>query len=180
MKKVLLILLIFGFGFWGCSENTSLTEPTKIETQSAFLKLKTGQVSLLKQSEVTKTIDGERGGIVRINLEDEEENYGARGWIYFGHGSFEGSQDITIKTDTEFAALDFHPEGISLEKPARLTVIFKGIEFDDDSPIDFQYIDEDDNLASVDYRRLIVYRELGWVIVIDAKLDHFSRYGFTK
>lgn len=179
MKKVLLILLIAGFGFWGCSENTSLTEPTKIETQSAFLKLKAGKVSLLKQSEVTKTIDGERGGIVRINLEDEED-FGAKGWLFFSKGSFEGSQDITIKTDTEFAALDFYPEGISLEKPARLTVIFKGIEFDDDEPIDFQYIDENDNLASVDYSRLIVYRELGWVIVVDAKLYHFSRYGFTK
>ena len=100
--------------------------------------------------------------------------------MYFGRNSFEGKKEITIKTDKEYAALDFYPEGIDLSKPARLTVLFKGIDLDDDNDIDFQYIDEIGNLAPVDYRKLIVYKELGWIIVVDARLSHFSRYGFTK
>ena len=87
---------------------------------------------------------------------------------------------ITIKTDKEYAALDFYPEGIDLNKHARLIVLFKGLNLEDTNNIDFQYIDENGNLALVDYRKLIVYKELGWVIVIDARLNHFSRYGFTR
>lgn len=179
MKKVLLILLILGFGFWGCSENTNLTEPAKIETQKTFLKVNAEKASLMKRSEVSKIINGKRGGIVSINLAAEDDDFGARGWLSFSRNSFEGRKRITIKTDNEYAALDFHPEGIELNKPARLTVIFKGLDLDEDG-VDFQYIDENGNLAPVDYRRLIVNKRLGWVIVMDAKLEHFSRYGFTR
>ncbi len=180
MKKVLLSLVFTTFMFWGCAENTSLTGPEKIESQNTFLKINAEKASLMKKSEVSKTIDGKRGGLIRINLAAEEDDFGARGWLYFGRKSFDGKKVITVKTDKEYAALDFYPEGIDLNKPARLTVLFKGLDLEENSDIDFQYIDENGNLAPVDYRKLIVYKKLGWVIVIDARLNHFSRYGFTK
>jgi hypothetical protein len=188
MKKVLLILLMVGFGFWGCSENTSLTEPTKIESQRSFLKVSNVQSSLLKESDVSKEIDGERGGIVFLNLQSEDEEYGAKGWIYFPRNSFEGVEVISATINDDVAAIDFEPGGLVFDKPARLTLKFSGLEFDDDDhddhesdgEIDFQFINENGDLETVDYRRLIINKRAGWAIVVNAEINHFSRYGFTK
>jgi len=180
MKKVLLILLITGFGFWGCSENSNLTEPTNVENQRTFLKVDNAQISLLKSSEVSKVIDGDRGGIVFINLASEDEEFGAMGWLYFPRNSFDGKERIVISTNSDVAALDFEPSGLQLDKPAVLTLKFSGLNINSADDIDFQYFDEDGNLETVEYRRLIVNADAGWAIVVGAKLNHFSRYGFTK
>ena len=192
MKKVLLFIFILGLGVWGCSDNTNLTGPEKIDSQKSFLKTTPNSSSLLMKTTASKTIDGDFGGIIPLRLESNNEEYGAKGWLYFPRESFDGTEVISVSIANNVAALDFSPSGIPLFKPARLTVKFNGVEFDDnqddesdddlenESKIDFRYIATDGSLAPVDYRKLIVNKKHGWVIVIDAKLDHFSRYGFTK
>jgi hypothetical protein len=143
---------------------------------------------LLKESDVSKEIDGERGGIVFLNLQSEDEEYGAKGWIYFPRNSFEGVEVISATINDDVAAIDFEPGGLVFDKPARLTLKFSGLEFDDDDhddhesdgEIDFQFINENGDLETVDYRRLIINKRAGWAIVVNAEINHFSRYGFTK
>jgi len=184
MKRFFLLLVLFSVGFWGCSESTNPIDPVKNETHKSFLKVSPNASMSLMKTEVSQDIDGARGGIVFIRLDSENDNgesqYGARGWLYFPRGSFEGTQTIGVAIAEDMAALDFSPSGLQFDKPARLTVKFSGVEIGADDDIDFMYIDENGNLAPVEYRRLIVNRWLGWVIVVGAKLDHFSRYGFTK
>lgn len=182
MKKVLFTLLIISLAFWGCSEDTNLTGPEKIDAQKSFLKVLPNSSNMLIKTTASKTIDGDFGGLIPLNLESVNEEYGAKGWLYFPRESFDGTETISVTIANDIAACDFGPSGIQLDSPARLTLKFNGVEFngDDDDEIDFQYIDSNGGLATVDYRKLIVNKNQGWVIVIDAKLDHFSRYGFTK
>lgn len=180
MKKVLFIVALVSFGIWGCSENTNLTGPQKSETQQSFLKVATNNSSILMKTSVSETIDGDIGGLIRINLESADEEFGAKGTLYFSEDSFEGIKVISISIAEGLAALDFGPPETNFDSPASLTLKFNGIDFgDDDGEVDFQYMDGGE-LFTVDYRKLIVNRKHGWVMVIDAKLDHFSRYGFTK
>jgi hypothetical protein len=180
MKRVLLLVLIVGFGFWGCSESTSLTEPTKVESQRTFLKVNDAQASLLKKTITSKEINGNRGGMIFINLASEDGEYGAKGWMYFPRNSFNGVEEISATINSGFAALDFAPSGLEFAKPARLTLKFSGLDLDRNDDVDFQFINENGDLETVDYRRLIVNKRAGWAIVVSAKIDHFSRYGFTK
>jgi hypothetical protein len=180
MKKVLLIVALFGFGIWGCSENANLTGPEKSETQQSFMKVATNNSTMLMKTSVSKVIDGDRGGIVWINLQSEDKEFGAFGALWFKRGSFDGKENISVSLADGIAALDFEPSGIPLDKAAILTATIKGLDLNDGDDIDFKYIDENGNLASVDYRRLIVNKRRGWVTVIGAKLEHFSRYGWTR
>ena len=182
MKKVLLFLSIFAFGIWGCSENTNLTGPEKIDSQQTILKTTSNSSAMLTKTTASKTINGDFGGLIPLNLESEDEETGAKGWLYLPRNSFDGEKTISVTVVDGLAALDFEPSGTSFELPAHLTVQFNGVEFDDDDTddIDFQFIASDGSLVPVEYRKLIVNKKYGWVIVIDAKLEHFSRYGFTK
>ena len=180
MKKVVLLVLFLGFSFWGCSENSSVTEPVSVQHQRTILKVDNSQMQLLKRTEVSKNINGESGGVVFINIASEDEEFGAMGWLYFPRNSFEGEKTISATMLDGLAALDFQPSGSVFDKPARLTLKFKGLNINSEDDIDFQYINENGNFETVDYRRLIVNARAGWVIVVGAKLNHFSRYGFTK
>lgn len=180
MKKVLLIVALFGFGIWGCSENSNLTGPEKNDSQQSFLKVATNNSTMLMKTTVSKEIDGDRGGIVWIRLESNDEELGALGALWFKRDSFDGKDDISVTMVDGLAALDFGPSGIALDKAAILTVTIKGLELNNDDDIDFQYFNENGELTPVEYRRLIVNKRRGSVTVIGAKLEHFSSYGFTK
>ncbi|MDA3859979.1 MAG: hypothetical protein PF445_02020 [Melioribacteraceae bacterium] len=182
MKKALLTIVLLSFGIWGCSENTSITAPEKSDSQQSFLKVTASSSSELMKKSVSETIDGEDGGMIKIRIGRKEIH--AKGWLDFPEDSFEGEEKISIRLAEDFAALDFEPSGIPLELPALLTLTFSGLELEGydeiEDEIEFQYIDEDGNLKSVDYETLIVKRDRGRVTVVRAELKHFSRYGFTK
>lgn len=182
MKKILLVISILGFGIWGCADNQSLISPEKIESQKGFLKVTTDNLSLEKRKSSSELIDGEIGGIVSVHL--EKRDIEATGWLYFGKESFEGKEKISVDLVNGLMALDFEPSGIPLLKPAILTVKFTGFEIDDEDEyegqLDFQYIDENGSLAPVEYDELIIDKRHESITVVNARLYHFSRYGFTK
>jgi len=188
MKKVLLTILLLGFGIWGCSENSNIVTPENNETEQSFLKVVNNNYSRLMKINTAETITGEDGGKVLIDFESPDGLFSAKGKIKFKKNSFVGPADISVALsfDSEgevIAALDFGPSSIELLKPALLTIKFKGIEFSEnetDDDYDFFYIDISGKLAPVEYKKIVINKKKNWVKIVKAELEHFSRYGFTK
>lgn len=190
MKKVLLIVLTLGIGFWGCSDNTSLTGPEKTDVQTSFLKVTDYNSSALmkKADPNTAVINAAKGGKVKISL--KSESVSAKGDLKFKKNNTFTINEAEVESELitvslagdGLAALDFEPDGLNLENPAILTVKFTGIDFDkDDKPddYDFLYIDGD-VLSPVPYQKIVIDKKGRWIKVVKAELTHFSRYGFTR
>ncbi len=194
MKKLLVLAIVATLSFWGCSENTSLTEPTNVQTQQSFLKVSDGQVSELSvdaksalgidgvssleksffPSEVSVDVEAEDGASIRFILAND-------GIYSLGNLGISGgalSEDATVgiaMVDGE-AALDFTPN-VEFSAPAQLTVGFIGVDVQRGDDVSFVYMDGD---QEVEVANSGIYVGNGWVVVVNAQLGHFSRFGFTK
>ena len=192
MKKLLILAVMAALSFWGCSESTSLTEPTDVQQQQSFLKVNTDNVSELSveakaalgvenvntlskswlPSSTTKEV-GDEGGNVRFLLADKGAY--SLGKIGVDGSSFPGETDLTISMlDDEIATLDI-TSSVQLVGAVELTVCFIGVDVEVGDDVDFVYLDGKDD---PDHSGIIVGN--GWVVVVKAQLDHLSRFGFTK
>ena len=193
MKKVLVLLVVASLSFWGCSENSSITEPNDVQSNQSFLKINNSDVSELSIEaksalgsdgvntlnksflpiEVIQTISAE-GGEIRFLLADNQVY--ATGKLEIAKKSFSVDTPVTIAMVSTEAALDFFPN-VDFKKSAELTVGFIGVDVKVGDDVDFVYMDGDEEV-SVKNKKIIVGN--GWVVVVKARLDHFSRFGFTK
>jgi len=192
MKKLLILAIVAALSFWGCSENSSLTQPTDVQQQQSFLKVNTDNVSELSveakaalgvenvntlskswlQSSTTKVI-GEEGGNVRFFLADNGAY--SLGKIGVDGNSFPGETDLTISMlDDEIATLDI-TSSLQLAGTVELTVCFIGVDVKASDIVNFVYLD-----GEVDPDNSGILVGNGWVVVVKAQLDHLSRFGFTK
>lgn len=185
MKIILTILLLITLFLVGCSDTP--VSPVKNENHSyQLIKLpKKSDLAIENSYSVTKSIDGEEGGIIRLN-----ESYvaadGHTVYIYvkltIRNNSFPGVVDITITADDEYAAVEFNPE-MTFNVPLELNLTFQGLDLDSlgltTGDYDFVYIDDEGNVEVIGYNAIHVNEEWGKLWVTQADIPHFSRYAFT-
>jgi hypothetical protein len=184
MKITLTTLLLFALFFLGCAD-TPLS-PVKSDNHSYQL------INLPKKSgmsvetifSVTKTLDGDAGGTIRL-----DESYVAEDGhtVYIDiklkvkKNSFAGVVDFTITADDEYASAIFSP-GMVFDKPVELDLKFEGLNLDSlnltTGDYDFAFIDDDGNIEIVAFNAIHVDESKGKIWVTKADLPHFSRYAF--
>ncbi len=193
MKKLLILAVVAALSFWGCSDSTSLTEPTSAQSNQSFLKITSNNVSELSveakaslEFEGVSTLEksyfpssvsaeiSEDGGVIRFILADN--GIYSIGKLSIEEDSFEDEVEVGVAMVDGEAALDFTPDA-EFSDAAELTVGFIGVDVQAGDVVNFVYMDGDDEVA-VDNSGIIVGN--GWVVVIKAQLGHFSRFGFTK
>ena len=186
MKITLTTLLLFAVFLLGCADTP--ISPVKNDNHSyQLIKLpKKAGMSVETTFSKTKTIDGKRGGKITI-----DESYVAQD----GHivniyaklkvkkNSFEGTVDITLTIDDEFAASSFTPAMV-FDKPVELSLNFEGIDLEElnltTGDFDFVFIDNNGNTEVIAYNAIHVDESRGKIWVTKAKLPHFSRYAFVN
>jgi len=185
MKITLTTLLLITLFLVGCSDTP--VSPVKNENHSyQLIKLpKKSALSVENSFSVTESIDGEEGGIVRL----DESYVAADGHTVYidvkltvKHNSYPGVVDITITADDDYAAVEFSP-AMTFDIPLELDLTFQGLDLESlnltSGDYNFVFIDEEGNIEIIGYNAIHVNEDLGKLWVTKADIPHFSRYAFT-
>ncbi len=195
MRALLYLLVLPVLLLVGCTD-TSIA-PIESDNQSyQLIKLppKAG-LSVENIFSITKTINGDKGGQIRIKERYKTED---------GHTvkidvklkvkkkSFPGDVDITMMVNVVNASVMFTPHMI-FNKRAELEVKFEGIDLEKLDRIDleklgrgptgeydFVFIDDDGSIETIDHNRIRADKNKGKIQVKKAHLYHFSRYAFIR
>ena len=190
MKTVILILLFFFFGLMGCdsSPDLSVNSTENNSTGSTtFEKIKLPSPSALwKDSLITmsQTIDGSVGGRLILDkyyISENGDSIKVKVDLIIPADAFQGTKTITITVDQTDAAVHFYP-AIVFDDTLRLFQSFEGLNLDGYSTgtIDFVYIRDDGTAELLKKNGTQIILPQGIMRVQNAKLIHFSRYGWVR
>jgi len=185
MKKIFVLITILGLLSFACSENNSIVNSIDNNTED---------ISLAKRVHVSpdgltfsKEIDGKKGGIIVINTTiDGSTPFKTRAILQIPRKAFKGKKTISLTFDPNNPAIEFGP-GMNqfgmdkFKKPFRFSVRFENQWFEDDNgELIFVYFNDNGSLEDVKSSKVGYTKNKNYIFVRNARLEHFSRYGFTK
>jgi hypothetical protein len=194
MKNILIIFFFIPVFFLGCDTTSDLSvDPADINsitqtTDSMDYEL----ISLPRKSALwmdsvftfSQLIDGSIGG--RMIFEDyyiseEGDTVAFKIDLKIPAGAFQGSETITITVDSDSAIVHFYPEMVFAET-LQLFQSFEGLHLENlqTGTIDFVFIRDDGSIELIKKNGTQVVIPQGIVRVQNAKLVHFSRYGWIR
>jgi hypothetical protein len=190
MKKLLVIASLIALVFFGCNTDNSIVEPEMSiskagKTEVNWIKLPAGfEESLKKDISTSRWVDGTQETLMEINT-----NYsgGVHGWVSvtanlrFQRNSFVGWKYISMSINDEFGTGTFSPAGAFLI-PAIYNITIQGVDLSGVNPanVNFVYLAPDGTYQSVVHDGIFVDLSVGKLQISNARLPHFSRYGFTN
>jgi hypothetical protein len=181
--------LIFFLGFIiGCGKESDLVAPvdSAVGNEPNWIALPSAEnQALQKEISTGKWIYGDKRSNLRIRT-----SYPActpfhfvsiNAHAEFQKNSFEGSTFITMSVSDRFGVTTFLPD-INFVKPVIYNLTIMGVDLSgiDLATVKFVYMAPDGEYFEAEYDHLKVDPRIGMLQVINAKLPHFSRYGFAN
>lgn len=178
MKNTILLLLLLGITFLGCSDkldNTIVSSPVQND------KL------LPPQLATSKLIDGEVGGELTLNttyINSAGSEINVAATLRILEGSYSGTINIEMFANPENASIQFFPE-ITFDREVRLHLVYQGIDLESlgyltTRHVDFVYFPDIGDVEIVVSTTSLVNISQNQISVQNAKLKHFSRYGWIR
>ena len=133
---------------------------------------------------VSKLINGLFGGVITLDkfyISKDDKLVTMLIKMVIPPLSFIGNKWITLTIDDSLAIMHCEP-GMNFSFPVIVGQTFTGLNLDTYNPddIDFGYIKNDRTYELVPNDGIIVLKPLGLLTVINAKITHFSRYGWVR
>jgi len=206
MKKIklLAITLVLSVGFFSCSDSLldqqssgNNTDNYSSEYSSQFKQENPEKRDFGYQNNkvVSKVINGRIGGIIQLSAIYKidipfykRKNFDLKtvtvsATLIIPPGAFDGTREITLIDDYKTTSIYCYP-GMSFNKSLHLNLIFTGLDltelgFTNDN-VKFGYIDENGTVETCINDGITLDQLKGAVEVINARIDHFSRYAFTR
>jgi len=194
MKTIAAILMVTLILLLGCdtTSDLSLNNPENDLSElskcvSLFEKIPLPNKSPLWQDSVftmSQIIDGSVGGrmiMEKYYISDLGDSVIIEADLRIPPGAFKGTKTITMTLDKYYAAFHFYPV-MTFADTLRLFQGFKGLNLENYSTgtIDFVFIADDGSIELIKKNGVLVVVPQGIVRVQNAKLLHFSRYGWIK
>jgi hypothetical protein len=187
MKKFATLMLMVFVMLVGCAPEANVTSPDEsaIKPQAQLIKLPALKSGLGIETELTKSkyINGYNGGTFAELFEFQcvTGNVLINSQLVFPAGAFSGGKIITQTFDTETASLEFGP-AMQFNIPVRYTLTVSGLDLTGINPatLDFVYVAQNGSITGVEYDSITMNVSTGTLKVTNAKLNHFSRYGFVN
>jgi hypothetical protein len=186
MKKLIstfAMLLLFAVG---CTDQTNITSPddSSTNTQKQLVKLPAPQgLSVETIYTESKNINGYTGGYFteQFSYQSAAGTVTITSKLVFPPNSFSGTKTITQAFNTETASLEFGPS-MNFNRAVKYTLTISGIDLSNinTNTLDFAYIAPDGSITGVVYDSINIDAATNSVIVTNARLNHFSRYGFIN
>ena len=184
MKKTILLFLLLGITFLGCNDNL---DNTSVSSLTGINKLNNPKLSADAHFFASKIIDGEIGGELVldrtfINAEGRLINVHAR--LRVLEGSYQGSINISMLANDEDVSIQLFPE-MKFYRSVRLDLIYTGVDlialgYTTSGDVDFAYLADNGDVELIENDLSRVTISQNKISVRNAKLYHFSRYGWIR
>lgn len=192
MRTYLYFFLLLSLFVVGCTKESGILSPVNsqnsveaISDEPNWIALQDAEnLSLKKEVSVSKMVYGNEETLLEINT-----GYagGSHGWISitanarFQRYSFTGSRYITMSINDQFGTATFSPSG-TFSKPVIYNLTIMGVDLSNVDPanVSFVYMAQDGNYYTPEYEAIYVDKQSGKLQIVNAKLPHFSRYGFVN
>lgn len=183
MKKVSLFFMAGAMVLSGCFTDSSVSPDFgKLSPDSRqWIQIENaGGLTLDKEVMVSQEVNGKTGGTIEYDL--RVANIIVTGLLTVPKNSFDGTMGITAVFDNKNTTQKFGPSPFEFDKSLVLTLEYTGVNLHgvDPSEVDFYYIGDDGQFYKADYTSITVDPESGTLKVVEAKLNHFSRWGWAK
>jgi hypothetical protein len=182
MKKILLLLTLLGLTFLGCSENFNDTIVSGANTTE------NPTLSKIEDEELytSQLIDGKKGGKIildetYINGEGRVINVFVK--LKIPRNAFEGTREIAMLPNPDDATIQFFPH-MTFNKVVKLKYVITGLDLRamgyTHGNHDFAFFSDDGDTQIIQSRKSHVNLNQNKIKVRNAKLHHFSRYGWIR
>jgi hypothetical protein len=188
MKKLtstIAMLLLLAFG---CTDQTNITSPEQsVQTQEPnWIALPQGTGLQVNQIfSVSKNIVHKDGGTMSLNASYQGGNYGTvtiTSTLFFPKACEPGKGQVyTMSHDDSYCVTTFGPP-TDFDKELTFNITYTGVNLTGINPstVKFAYIAADGSVQYAVNDGIIVNLATGKLGVINAKIPHFSRYGFVN
>lgn len=186
MNKNLLIFVLIGLFLYGCTNESDITSPEQsINLEPKWIKLPTAEgLQINTEYTTTNRINGTQGGNLECSFSYPGGNFGhISGFaeLVVTFGSYPGMKTISMTLNSENTSVVFGPE-LNFNSDVYYSVTFTGINLTgiDPQTVKFAYIANDGSIQIAQHQGITVDFSTGKLSVHNARLPHFSRYGFVN
>lgn len=172
----------------GCEQTTEVNSPVNAPQERVLNKqliaLPTPIGLSVETQTYTQDINGSTGDVFQRSY-SYQDNSGETIYqsadLEFFSGAFSGTKNISMTFNTGGAAMDLGPS-MQFQVDVEYTYKITGLDLTglDPNTLEFVYIDSNGDMYTVDYDYVDMDASTGMLKVKDAKLNHFSRYGFVN
>jgi hypothetical protein len=183
MKNLSFILLLTFF-LTGCFSDNSVVTPelNSINTvyTKAWIPIEDTGIPTDREIVITQNVDGSSGGV--ILYDDKVGNITVKGSLTVPVNAFNGIMEISATFDNRNTTQIFGPSPFEFQQPLLLTLEYTGVNLNGVNPseIDFYFIGTDGQYYKAEYSSIEVNPSLKLLKVVNAQLNHFSRWGWAK
>jgi len=185
MKYLITLSLASVLLFFGCDQGTDITTPMSSSDQHEinWLTLPHNSGMSVEESftKSRKKADGKKGWNITF---DHTFSSGVRmmGDLDCPKNAYTGRLTFSFTLSDNEAVIDFNPSPFNFDIPVEYTIIYEGLDLTGVNPdnVDFYYVSPSGELVKAEYTRLEVNIATGRLLILDAMLPHFSRYGFVN
>ena len=187
MKKYISIIALLSLFVIGCSEQTSINSPVNnVSTNEPnWIALPQAEgMQVNQEASTSKLIDGPKGGEITLKNSSNGGLFGTvtiDSKLQFPKGAFHGKVTFTVTHDDEACVSTFGPSFV-FNKDLTLNVKYSGVDLTgiDLTNVKFAYLAVDGSLQYAVNDEIVVDLSNGTLSVKNAKIRHFSRYGFIR
>ena len=198
MKKVLILTILIGITFLGCSDNFDNTlVSTSIQTDKLTNSQNSKSIILADRDTkdpalnpfltASKSINGAIGDTLLI--ETSYVNYQGRLLYVYARlkvkpQAFQGTTEFTMILHHEEASIELFPH-MAFDVDVQLSITYQGIDikeigFNTSEDLYFVFFNENGETEIIDDKTAHVNTYEQRIKVSNAKLSHFSRYGWIR
>lgn len=184
MRRYIFLFTTLSLFVIGCSNETLVnSDPQQVNYSLIKLPQQEGmQINNIYSD--SKSISGAQGGSLSIQGTYSGGPFGTvtvNASLVFPSNSFSGTKTISMTADDAYCASSFLP-GMSFLKSAIYNITYTGVDLTGVNPstVKFVYLKADGTLEYPVHEGITVDFATGKISVKNAKLNHFSRYGFIN
>jgi hypothetical protein len=187
MRRYIFLFSALALFVIGCSqESNMIASDNKVNTNTpnwiALPQAEVMQVNAIVST--SKTIDGPKGGTIALNNSYSSGLFGIvtlTSSLIFPKGSHPGKVTFTVSHDDSYCVSTFGPS-YKFSKELTLNVKYTGVNLLGINPstVKFVYLAADGSFQCAQNDGITVNFFTGTLEVINAKIPHFSRYGFVN